>query len=204
MFDMDGVLTEEVSGWKAIHRYFGVDNTQILNDYWNGKIDYEEFMRRDIGLWPSKIRISQIEKILSKVKLVPGVRETIKNLRSKGYQKIGVVSAGLDILANKIGHELSLDYIIANGLKVDKQGFLTGEGICRVELLKKDKVLIDLAEKIGVPLSEFIAIGDSKYDISMLKIVGFAIAFNPKDEEIKKVADVIVEGNDLRKILNYL
>ena len=201
---MDGVLTEEASSWRVIHECFGVDNTQNLNDYLNGKIDYEEFMRRDIALWPNKTHISQIEKILSKVKLSSGTKEIIKNLRAKGYQRIGIISAGLDILTNKIGHELSLDYISANGLKVDKNGFLTGEGICRVDLLKKDRVLIDLAKRTRVPLSNFIAIGDSKYDISMLKIAGFAIAFNPKDEEIKKVADVVVEGNDIRKILDYV
>ena len=89
IFDVDGVLTEEASSWKAIHQYFGVDNTQNLNDFLNGRIDYDKFMRKDIALWPNKTHISQIEKILSGVKSVSGVKETIENLREKGYQKIG-------------------------------------------------------------------------------------------------------------------
>lgn len=204
IFDMDGVLTEEVSSWVVIHRYFGVDNAKNLKDYMNDKIDYQEFMKRDIALWPNKTHISQIEKILSEVKLVSGAKETMKNLRIKGYQKIGIISAGLDILANRIGNEFSLDYIFADGLRMDKDGYLTGEGINRVDLLRKDKLLADLAKKFKISLADFIAIGDSKYDISMLKAAGFAIAFNPKDEEIKKVANVVIRDNDIRKILDYL
>jgi len=194
VFDMDGVLTEEISSWVAIHRYFGVENSKNLKDYMNGEIDYQEFMRRDIATWPNKTHIREIEKVLSGLKIIPNAKETIKTL----------VSAGLDLLANRIGSYLSMDYIFANGLKTDKQGFLTGEGICRVDLIRKDKVLKNLAEKLKISLSNFITIGDSKYDISMLKAAGFAIAFNPKDEEIKKVADVVIENNDIRKILNYI
>jgi len=204
VFDMDGVLTEEISSWVAIHRYFGVENTKNLKDYMNGEIDYQEFMRRDIATWPNKTHIREIKKVLSGLKIIPDAKETIKTIRDKGYNKIGLVSAGLDILANRIGSYLSMDYVFANGLKTDKQGFLTGEGIYRVDLIRKDKVLKNLAEKLKISLSNFVAIGDSKYDISMLKAAGFAIAFNPKDEEIKKVADVIIEDNDIRKILNYL
>lgn len=204
IFDMDGVLTEETSSWTAIHQYFRVDNTQNLNAYMNGKINYKEFMRRDIATWPNKTHISQIEKVLSNLKVVPGAEETVKNLRVKGYNKIGLVSAGLDLLANKVGDRLGIDYILANGLKVDEKGYLTGEGICRVVLIRKDKVLNNLAKNLEIPLSNFIAIGDSKYDISMLKVAGLAIAFNPKDEEIKKVADVVIESNDIRKILDYV
>lgn len=200
---MDGVLIEEASSWVAIHQYFGVDNSQDLKNYLSGEIDYMEFMRRDIAKWP-KTHISQIEKILSSLKVIPGAEETIKKLRNKGYNKIGLVSAGLDVLANNIGHRLSMDYILANGLEIDKDGYLTGEGICRVELTRKEKALINLAEKLKTPLSNFIAIGDSKYDISMLKVAGLAIAFNSKDEEIKKVADVVIEDNNIRKILDYL
>lgn len=201
IFDMDGVLTEEASSWNKIHEYFGVENSKDLEEYTMGKINYREFMRRDIVKWP-KVHISEIEKIFlgSKPKIIKGAKKTINELKNKEY-KIGLVSAGLDILANKIGNYLDIDYILANGLEIDRDGNLTGEGICRVELLRKDKTLVNLSKKIGVPLSKLAAIGDSKYDISMLELADFSIAFNPKDEEIKKVVDVVIEGNDISKIL---
>jgi len=35
----------------------------------------------------------------------------------------------------------------------------------------------------------------------MLETSGMGIAFNPEDDCIKKIADFVVEGKDLRKIL---
>ena len=204
IFDMDGTLIEEVSSWNSIHKYFGVENSRDLKKYKEGKISYEEFMRRDINKWP-KIHISKIEKIFlsSELKVVKGSKKAAQKLKERGY-KIGLVSAGLDVLADKVGGYLGVDYILANGLKTDGEGNLTGEGVCRVELLKKDKVLVDLSKKLNIPLSKFAAVGDSEYDIPMLKMSGFGVAFNPRDEKIKKVADVVIEDNDIGQILAYL
>ena len=50
-FDLDGTLLEEDSSWAAIHRFFGTtrESQQSLKLYSEGKIDYKEFMRRDIA-----------------------------------------------------------------------------------------------------------------------------------------------------------
>ncbi len=204
VFDMDGVLVEEASSWIAVHRYFGTDNSENLKNYLKKEINYQEFMRRDISSWPEKTHISQIEKIFSSFSAVSHAKETIESLKNKGYKEMGLISAGIDVLANKIGNYLEINHILANGLEIDRQGFLTGNGLCRVDLMRKDKPLNDLSEKLEIPLSDFVAIGDSKYDISMLKAAGLAIAFNPMDKEVRKAADIVVEGRDFRKILDYL
>ncbi len=167
VFDMDGVLTEENSSWVTIHNYFGVENKVFLNEYIEGKIDYPEFMRRDISLW-HKIRIEEIEKIFKNYKLTFGAKETTSELKERGYITV-LVSAGLDILANKIGRILKLDYIFANGLKTNKAGYLTGEGIYKVDLLRKDRILTTLSWKLKIPFGQFIAIGDSIFDVPLLK-----------------------------------
>ncbi|NMB92297.1 MAG: HAD-IB family phosphatase [Parcubacteria group bacterium] len=199
---MDGVIAEEDSSWITIHKYFGVDNSKSFKDYLDGKIDYSEFMRRDISLWP-KMNIKTIENIFQNTKIIEGAKQVVTECKKKGYIT-ALVSAGLDVLANKINKELEFDYVFANGLTIDQNGNLLGTGICRVELLRKDKVLTNLSKQLEIPLSQFVAIGDSKYDIAMLEIVGLSIAFNPKDEEIKRVVDIIIENNDINKILNYL
>ena len=93
--------------------------------------------------------------------------------------------------------------MFANTLDIDSEGNLLGTGKCNVELLRKDSVLISLSKKINIPLSNFVAIGDSKYDIPMLKIVGLAIAFNPKDDEVKSVADIVINDKNMNKVLNF-
>ena len=202
IFDMDGVILEESSSWVVIHRYFNVDNHSNLQDYLKEKIDYKEFMKRDISLWP-RVNIKTIEKLFDNIKINRNFEQIIKECKQKGYIT-ALVSAGLDILANKINKKLKFDYVFANGLNIDKDGFLKGTGQCQVELLRKDKIVKLLSKKLNIPLSQFVAIGDSKYDIPMLKVVGFAIAFNPKDDEIKRIADVVIKDKNTKQILKYL
>ena len=59
VFDMDGVLTEYFSSWVRVHEHFGTDNDEALRLYMEGKIDDEEFMRRDIALWTPEMKASQ-------------------------------------------------------------------------------------------------------------------------------------------------
>jgi len=202
VFDMDGVLVQDESSWITIHNYFKADNIGSFKDYLDGKIDYCEFMKRDIALWP-RVNVKIIEHIFDPIRITPGVRYVINEFKKRGFI-MALVSAGLDILANKINKELKFDYVFANGLNIDKDGFLKGTGQCQVELLRKDKIVKLLSKKLNIPLSQFVAIGDSKYDIPMLKVVGFAIAFNPKDDEIKRIADVVIKDKNTKQILKYL
>jgi len=201
IFDMDGVILEESSSWVVIHRYFNVDNHSNLQDYLKEKIDYKEFMKRDISLWP-RVNIKTIGKFFDNIRINGKFDRVIKECKKKGYIT-ALVSAGLDILANKINKELKFDYVFANGLNIDKDGFLKGTGQCQVELLRKDKIVKLLSKKLNIPLSQFVVIGDSKYDIPMLKIVGLAIAFNPKDDEIKRAADIVINDKNMNKVLNF-
>lgn len=206
IFDLDGVLTEHPSGWRMVHEYFGLEeNTKDLAEYIEGKIDDKEFMRRTIAKWPAQAHISKIKEALCGFKIMPGAEETIRELKKNGFI-IGIVSCGFDILANKVAKDLgiNLNYVLAEGLETDEKGYLTGEGISRVDFLKKDKALIALSKKMKIPLDRITAVGDSEHDIPMLKAAGLGIAFNPCDEKVKKAADVVVESKNLCEILKYI
>jgi phosphoserine phosphatase len=206
IFDLDGVLAEHPSGWRMVHEYFGLEeNTKDLAEYIKGKIDDKEFMRRTIAKWPAPLHISKIKEALCGFKIMPGAEETIRELKKNGFI-IGIASCGFDILANKVAKDLgiNLNYVLAEGLEIDEKGNLTGEGISRVDFLRKDKALISLSEKIRVSLKRITVVGDSEHDIPMLQAAGLGIAFNPADEKVRKAADVVVEGKNLCKILKYI
>lgn len=202
VFDMDGVLVEKDSSWVTVHNYFKVNNEDSFKKYLNGEIDYCEFMKRDITLWP-KVNIRDIEDIFNTTYPVEGAKYVINELKKKGFIT-ALVSAGIDILANRINNELGLDYVFANKLETDKMGNLTGTGQCNVELLKKDLVVKNLSKQLNIPLAKFVAIGDSKYDIPMFKVVGLSIAFRSKDEEVKKYADINIKHDKFLEIPKYL
>lgn len=176
-FDLDGVLVEERSAWWTLHHAFGTyeASKQNLQAYEIGNIDYTEFMRRDILLWGTR-KINEVENVLLKFTISDGAPEVCDLLHQRGY-KLAILSAGIDILARAVSEILRLDYWIANGLQVGAKGFLTGDGIFRVDLMRKDRALKELITPLGVKFYEVVAIGDSKYDVSFMQACGAGIAF---------------------------
>jgi len=206
MFDMDGVLTDIVSSWKYIHDYFNTSNERSVDEYLKGKIDDMEFIRRDASLWKENgkpIKKDKLVEILSDVPLMKGANKIIDFLSNNNI-KTAIVSAGLDILANRVAKDLGIDYVLANGIKTDKNGYLNGIGILGVKLMYKDLAVKSFARKNNIPLDRIISIGNSCFDIPMFEITGLSIAFNPGDECTKNAADVLVESKDLSQILGFI
>lgn len=204
-FDMDGTLIEEDSCWWIIHRHFGAHEKAIQNlrSYERGEIDYVEFMRRDIALWQPRPHISQIEKILKDIQPTPSAGDVISEINRRGYQ-LTMITGGIDILAERIARQLGIQRVLANGLAVDGRGYLTGEGIFRVEPCQKHEILAKLANELGMTLDECVAVGDSKYDSNFLKHAGLAVAIGD-DSTLTEVADVVISDiKDFPQLLDYL
>ena len=203
VFDMDGVLTDTISSWKYIHDYFGSSNQRSVDEYLRGKIDDMEFIKRDVSLWWENGKPAKREKlvdILSNVPLMSGAKKCMTFLRNKNV-KTAIVSAGLDILAERVAKDLGIDYVFANGIKSDERGFITGEGLLNVRLMYKDEAVKRLAKQSNVSHDKIAAVGNSCFDIPMFEICGLGIAFNPEDECVRKIADFVVEGKDLSKLI---
>ena len=204
-FDMDGTLIEEDSCWWVIHRHFGTHEKALANlkAYECGEIDYCEFMRRDIALWQPRPHISQIEKILGRLQPTPNASEVISEIKRRGYE-LAMITGGIDILAKRIAHQLGIQHVLANGLAVDGRGYLTGEGIFRVEPCLKHETLAKLADGLGMTLDDCVAVGDSKYDFNFLKHAGLAVAIG-SDSVLSGVADIVIRDfKHLPQLLDYL
>jgi phosphoserine phosphatase len=95
---------------------------------------------------------------------------------------------------------LNLDYAFCNILH-EKDGLLTGEvsGPLLVEGSKAE-ILQELMNTEKLSAEECAAVGDGANDISMLQTAGIGVAFNAKPV-VKEIADVIIEGRDLRELL---
>ena len=206
VFDMDGVITDTISSWKYIHDYFGSSNERSVDDYLKGKIDDMEFIKRDVSLWKENgkpITRNKLVEILSNVPLMQGAKECIASLNNRGI-KTGIISAGLDILAEDVASRLEIDNIFANGIKTDENNRLTGEGILGVKLMYKDETVKKLSEQSNIPLHRITAVGNSCFDIPMFKTCGLGIAFNPEADCVRVAADGVVEGKDVSKILPFI
>ena len=197
-FDLDGTVLEHNSSWVAIHRHFGTEHNGAasLRLYTEGKIDYREFMRRDISSWPKGVARDEIVSILSNYRVrreAPGV---FSELRSRGI-KTALVTSGIDILARDVAANLGIDHWVANGLRFDKNGKLLPKGVGRVDPTRKDVAYQKLLSKVGIPSKKTIAVGDTIYDLAFLKSagMGFMLAHStrvsdPEVIHIEKLTEI--------------
>jgi len=172
-FDMDGTVLEHNSSWVAIHKHFGTEHlgAASLRLYTEGKIDYLEFMRRDIASWPKGVTRDEIVEVLSDYRIrreAPGV---FKELRSRRIQT-ALITSGIDILAKDVAKDLKIDYWLANGLRFDRRGTLLPTGVGRVDPTRKDLAYQRLLAEVGIPSGKTIAVGDTIYDLAFLKSAG--------------------------------
>jgi len=201
-FDVDGTLVKEKSSWLTVHRYFGTLNDAYKNLilYNNHQIDYPTFMRKDIELWGKSIDEKKIHQILDEFTLHSKARYVVQKLKSRGFT-ILLISAGIDILVEKVASDLKINHYVSNGLATDEKGYLTGEGVFRVDLWRKDKALKNILECINLEPKDCIAVGDSKYDAEFLKQSGVGVALG-NNVELKKYAKYSI--SDLPEILSII
>jgi phosphoserine phosphatase len=175
-FDLDGVLVKEKSAWWTLHNAFETyeDSRKNMNAYKSGEIDYPEFMRRDIGLWGQRT-LREIKNTLGSYTLNPVADKVCRALRNCGYE-LAIVSAGLDIIARPVAVKLQIEHWTANGLEADENGYLTGNGIFRVDLMRKQDALSKLISHLGFSLAGTTAVGDSEYDFHLMSACGASVA----------------------------
>jgi len=208
IFDMDGTLIRGQC-WKILHDHFKVDwekTQEYIGEYAQGRLSFKELVRKEIKLWEKDGKLPHIKEIddtLKRYTLAKNARETTTQLRQAGLT-LALVSYGLDILAQRVGNELGVTHVYANTLETDPNGYITGNQFNRVELGRKNKIVREMSQELETPLSKFVGVGDTKYDLSMFEGVGLKVAFNTKDKELTEAADVVVRSDDLGEILNFI
>ena len=203
---MDGTLVDVESSFAVVHRYFGERNDEGLRRFLANEIDDHEFMRSDVRIWRKHrpdLRIDEIEEILQGVPLMPGAEALIRGLRARGV-RTAIVSGGIDVLAHRVARDLGIDVALANGFRVDADGRLTGEGIIRVPILRKEAVLSALQSQLGIPPDETASVGNSEIDVGLFRRSRFGIAFRPEDEAVRRAATAVVPHADLTEVLELL
>ncbi len=203
---MDGTLVDVDSSWGEVHRRFGHDNTEALRLFLADRIDDEEFIRRDIELWRRdrpNLHVDELEKVLQSVPLMPGAAELLEGLRRRQVFT-AIVSGGIDLLARRIGRELGIDYVLANGFRVDPEGRLTGEGIVRVPIKRKGDALAQIQRQLAVDKQETASVGNSAIDVGLFERSRIGVAFLPQDEAVRRSATALVAERDLRLVFDRL
>jgi len=207
-FDVDGTLVDDtVFIWQTLHEHYDTEPTRrrrAYDDYFSGRISYAEWFRSDITLLQERGATRDgIAEVVAGMRLTEGVAEVLDALREAGARLV-IISGTLEIVVRHFGLTPRFDEIYLNRFEYGPDGALAGGIPTPYDVGEKATGLRRIAGAAGVPMARTAFIGDNFNDVSVAKAAGFSIAFNCKSEELAEVADVVVEGGDLRRVLPHL
>ena len=213
-FDLDGVLVKHPSSWRYLHEKFGsIRIIQERNDsemFREGVITYSEWMERDLKallqVRNNKLTREEIVEAFKECELEDHVDELVHYVKSLGII-VAIVSGGIDILANMVAERLGIELVFANKLLFNEQGYLIPRGIEVVNPLRKDTVLKKISKITSVPLSKFMFVGDSDWDSSAFKVVGYPVLYLRESEvTLTGISNIYVVRNmhELKEVINKL
>jgi len=195
-FDVDGVLTTVKSSWDYIHGRLGVREQarRAVRLFEEGRISYEEWMRHDTSLWirasGGRLHISRLSKIVEEIPIREGAGELVAELHRRGVI-VALVSAGVDLLVQRVAREVGADVYVSPRLRWDKRGFLIPGGhplVTPTGRHGKAWAVRRIAGEYGIPLERAVYVGDSKWDLDAMRIVGYPVAFGDECPLLSGVA----------------
>ena len=209
-FDVDGTLIDNLKfSWNVFHEYFQVDQQKRKNaikDFLNGKITYAEWAHHDINMWKEKnAKKGDFFKAMEDLKLMDGAMETLSELKKNGL-KLAVISGSLNVLLEKFipNYNELFDDVFLSRIYFDEKGNIAKVEPTEFDMIKKAEALKQIAKRENISLKECVFVGDYLNDRKVIQEAGLGIAFNCEHDELKKVADVVIEKKDLREILKYI
>ena len=209
-FDVDGTLVDNVKfSWQVFHDYFQTDKHRredAKKRFFNKEITYLQWAEHDINLWKEKNAKKQdFLKAISHLKLMEGAVETLKELKKRGL-KLAVISGSLNIILDALIPDCQefFDDVFISKIYFDEEGNIKEMEATEFDMEAKALALRKIAGREKISLSECVFVGDYLNDMKIIQEAGLGIAFNCVHEELKKVADVVVDKKDLREILKFI
>jgi phosphoserine phosphatase len=207
-FDMDSTLINiecvdeiaDAAGRKA-------EVAEITEAAMRGEIaDYKDSLRRRVALLAG-VPVSALEKVWTdKLRLNPGVQTFVQACQAAGLKTL-LVSGGFTFFSERIRDQLRLDFARANTLGV-AHGKLTGTLFDRpwgdiVDGAEKKRVLLEVAELMGIETAQCIAVGDGANDLPMMGAAGLSIAYHPKPA-VREQAMISIMSGGMDRALEVL
>jgi phosphoserine phosphatase len=200
IFDLDGTLKQARDPYVYLHEKLGTWQAAepITARGVAGELDYDEWLRLDVGLWQGISRTA-IMAALRENPYLPGALETIRALKDAGVQ-VAIVSTGLLVHAELVQAELGLDRIFGNEVLFE-DGLATGEARTLVAENGKGQIVETLRVELGMTPEECLAVGDGSSDADMFSRVRLGVAVNPSSERVRAAAGLVIEEADLSSLL---
>lgn len=207
VFDLDGTLKQARDPYVYLHERVGVaeEGKALIAAGMAGKLDYEEWLRRDAVLWLGTPQ-ARIEQWFREDAYVPGARETVTALRERGV-KVAIISTGVLLHVAMVAEELEIDWICGNEILFADEGegpVVSGEVRAHVSVAGKGAVMERVQAEFAVSPEECLAVGDTRGDIPLFERAAVGVAVNPDRPEVAEAAKIVLPTLDLTLLLDHL
>jgi len=187
IFDLDGTLTRIPSPWRYVHERLGVWESTACNyfDEWiSGKISYEQFCRRDTGLWNGR-SVDEIYGYLDEIEWNRHVPAVIERLVAAKIPSI-IISSGFKYVAAKIQQQHGWDplMIYANELVEGPMVRINVSGDFVSPISKKSLAERSLA-MVGSSMAESLVVSDTTRDLEQLAACGYHLHVREEDDLLR-------------------
>lgn len=179
VFDMDSTLIQaEVMDELAYAFGIGDKVAHITAEAMAGRLDFEQSFRKRLALLEG-FETLQLANIRQQIKLMPGAQKLMQGLQQKGIH-CAILSGGFSYFADDLANKLGMQEAHSNALE-ELDGKLTGKanGVL-VDAARKVELLEQISNRLGVELSQCLAVGDGANDLPMLNKAGLGVAFHGK------------------------
>lgn len=195
VFDIDGtifrssLLIELVDGLimaGVFPRQTSKDYDRELKRWLDREGTYDEYLARVVRSFNTRLKGIPAKKVWEVARVVMAfhqkrvyryTRDVVAKLKRTHFL-IAISGSPVDIVG-PFCREYGFDKVYGRVYEVDKRSRFTGRVLFRELINNKDRLLKRAVEKEGLTLKGSVGVGDSEMDISFLKIVERAIAFNP-------------------------
>jgi phosphoserine phosphatase len=206
-FDMDSTLINiecidevaDAAGKKA-------EVAAITEAAMRGEItDFKDSLRRRLALLKGVPETALEEVYAKRLQINPGVEKTVAALKVAGI-KLLLVSGGFTFFSDRVAKRLGFDFARANVLEI-KDGLLTGKLVTQpwgdiVDGEEKKRMLLQIADQLGLQPNQTIAVGDGANDLPMMSVAGLSVAYHAKPK-VREQAMVQINEGGMDELLGY-
>lgn len=189
--DLEGVLTPEI--WEEVAKATKINDLMLTT---RDIPDYDILMKRRLDiLKDNQIALYDIQRIISRIELLPGALEFVNWLRS--VTQLVIITGSFSEFTRPLMKKLGYPLVLCHSLETDNTGMIINYNL-RIRDMKRKTIRSFKEMNYNV-----IAVGDSYNDLGMLKEAEYGILFRPPmniKEEFPQFP-IVTEYSKLKKII---
>jgi len=221
-FDLDGTLLRGDNfqfSWEAVWNGLGFARAiqqELKKEYRKRAKDsagskarieaYREWCRKACDHFKArKLTRKQVRSFGEPLHVTTNFETAIAKLRNEGVVT-AVISGGINcFLEDKIPQfRQRFDFVFINVLKFGDNGIIDRVVSTEFDFEGKEDALRMVAERAGCTMDETVFVGDGFNDEAILLAAGRGIAYPPRDQAVAGASQVLIQEDDLAKILEHV